>query len=293
VFEKDLSSALLSRIVERQLGHITRAQLLDAGWSTGAIKSHVRRGLLIPVHAGVYAVGHVPRHAHARSMAAVLAGGDGAALSHHAAAALWDVMDWPATLEIVAPHQHRRPGLRCHRSATLTRRDIRRRHGLPVTSPARTILDLQPRLTSDLHLQRLINDLRVARHLNQTVLKDLCARSPRINGLLGDSERPTRSILEDRFKAFLEHHHLPLPEFNVTVDGRELDALYREQRLIIELDSWGYHGDRQAFRRDRRKDGRALADGLRTLRIATDQLDDETADALRRALDQYRPSPRS
>jgi hypothetical protein len=285
VFEKDLSSALLSRVIERQLGHVTRAQLLDAGWSTGAIKSHVRRGLLIPVHAGVYAVGHIPKHAHARSMAAVLAGGAGAALSHAAAAALWDVLDWPATLEIVSPRQHRRPGLRCHRSKTLTRRDIRRRHGVPVTSPARTVLDLAPRL-DDLPLQRLINDLRVAGHLNTTAFKDLCARSSRIEALLGDSERPTRSPPEDLFRAFLIRRGIPLPEFNVTVDGREVDALYREQKLIVEIDSWGYHGDRPAFRRDRRKDGRALAGGYRTLRVVTDQLDDETADILRRALAQ-------
>jgi very-short-patch-repair endonuclease len=222
----------------------------------------------------------------------VLACGEGAALSHQAAAALWDVLDWPRRMEVTAPKERRHPEIASHRSNTLTRRDIRRRHAVPVTSPARTVLDLQPRLTNA-RLQRLVNDLRVARHLNQTAFTDLCARCKRINALLGDSERPTRSVLEDLFKAFLRRHHLPVPEFNVTVDGREVDALYRAEKLIIELDSWGYHGDRAAFGRDRRKDARALADGYRSLRIATDQLDSETAGILRRALAQYSPSPRA
>jgi hypothetical protein len=292
VFEKDLSSAHLSRLTARQLGHVTRAQLLEEGWSPGAIKSHVNRGLLISVHAGVYAVGHVPKHAHARSLAAVLACGDGAALSHAAAAALWEIMDWPRSLEVSSPRQHRRPGITTHRSQTLTAKDIRKRHGVPVTSPARTVLDLQPRLT-DARLTRVVNDLRIAGHLSKTAFRDLCARSTKVNALLGDSERPTRSPPEDRFRAFLTRRGIPHPEFNVTVDGREVDALYREHKLIVEIDSWGYHGDRPAFRRDRRKDGRALAGGYRTLRVVTDQLDDETAETIRRTLAQYSPSPRA
>ena len=290
MFESLFHDKEFARTVERQLGHITRGQLLDLGYGVGWIDYRVATGLLLPVHDGVYAVGHVPKHAHARSMAAVLAGGDGAALSHAAAAALWDVGEWPATLEIVAPQQRRHRGLRCHRSKTLTRRDIRTRHGVRVTSPARTVLDLQPRLT-DAGLTRVVNDLRVAGHLNRTAFAQLCARSTRIARLLGDSERPTRSALEDRFAAFLIRHRLPLPEFNVVVDGREVDALYRNERLIIELDSWAFHGDRAAFRRDRHKDGRALADGYRTLRLTTDDLDADHAAELRQILAQYRPSP--
>jgi hypothetical protein len=286
VRETDLYSGDLSRLIARQLGHVTNAQLLEAGWTASSVGTFIARGVLIRVHKGVYAVGHVPKHAHARARAAVLACSEGAVLSHQAAAALWEVMDWPAQMEVTAPKERRHPKITTHRSTTLTRRDTRRRHGVPVTSPARTALDLAPRLAGDLHLQRLVNDLRVAGHLNQTAFTDLCARSTRINALLGDSERPTRSVPEDCFKAFLTHHDLPMPEFNVTLHGRELDALYVTQKLIIELDSWGYHGDRQAFGRDRRKDGRALADGYRTLRIATDQLDDETANTLRTTLGQ-------
>jgi hypothetical protein len=285
VFEKPLHRKDPSRIVERQLGHVTRAQLFELGHTASWVDYRVATGELIRVHSGVYAVGHVPKHAHARSLAAVLACGDGAALSHAAAAALWDVMDWPQSLEVTSPRQRRRRGITTHRSSTLTPKDIRKRHAVPVTSPARTVLDLQPRLT-DARLTRVVNDLRVAGHLNTTAFRDLCARSTKVNALLGDSERPTRSPPEDRFKAFLTGRGIPHPEFNVTIDGREVDALYRDQKLIIEIDSWGYHGDRLAFRRDRRKDGRALASGYRTLRVVTDQLDDETAETIRRALAQ-------
>jgi very-short-patch-repair endonuclease len=286
------SPTVIERLTDRQLGHVTRAQLLAHGMSQQAIRTRIRRGDLIRVHHGVYAVGHVPKHAHARSLAAVLACGDGAALSHAAAAALWDVLEWPATLEVTASSYHRRKRITTHRSSTLTAKDIRKRHGVPVTSPARTVLDLQPRLT-DARLQRVVNDLRIAGHLSKTAFSDLCARSTKVNALLGDSERPTRSPPEDRFKAFLTRRGLPHPEFNVTIDGREVDALYREQKLIVEIDSWDYHGDRPAFRRDRRKDGRALASGYRTLRVVTDQLDDETAETIRQTLAQYRPSPRA
>jgi len=227
------------------------------------------------VHAGVYAVGHAPRHAHARAMAAVLACGEGAALSHAAAAAVWGVADWPATLEISAPREHRRPGLITHRSRTLTGRELRTHSGIRVTSPVRTVIDLQPRLT-DARLIRTVNDLRVAGHIRASAFDELCARSRRIDRLLGadPTHRPTRSELEDRFRAFVTRHRLPMPEINARQpeNGREIDALYRDARLIVELDSWRYHGNRAAFERDRAKDARALAGGYRTLRITDRRL---------------------
>jgi very-short-patch-repair endonuclease len=296
----------MSRLVARQLGHISRVQLLGLGVSPEVIRGRLQRGDLIAVHAGVYAIGHVPRHAHCRAVAAVLACGDGAALSHAAAAALWDVLDWPATLEVTAPRQHRRPGLTTHRSKTRTRRDVRTRHGVRVTSPARTVVDLQPRL-SDARLQRVTNDLRIAGHLNATAFTELCSRSARVDALLGDGDgdgrpgRATRSGLEDRFRAFVTRHRLPMPEVNAILDPitrREVDALYRAQRLIVEIDSWEFHRDRAAFERDRAKDARALAAGYTTLRITDRRLTRggaEEAATIRRILAnaQYRPSPRA
>jgi very-short-patch-repair endonuclease len=256
------------QLAGRQLGHVTRAQLLALGCSSRWIDSQIRQGLLIPVHAGVYAVGHVPRHAHCRTMAAVLACGAGAAASHWSGAALWEVAGWPALCEVSAPGNRRRPGVVTHRSRTLSPGEVRRRHGVPVTSPVRTVLDLQSQL-SDARLTRLVNDLRTAGHLRATAFGELCARSARVERLLGDGAL-TRSALEDLFRAFVARHGLPMPELNARVligsRMREVDALYRQARLIIELDSWTHHSDRASFESDRAKDAAALAAGYRTLR---------------------------
>lgn len=137
-----------------------------------------------------------------------------------------------------------------------------------MTSPVRTVLDLQSQL-SDAGLVRMVNELRTAGHLRATAFDELCRRSRRVDRLLGDREL-TRSTLEDTFRAFVTRHGLPMPELNkrLRIGGRmrEVDALYREARLIIELDSWRHHSDRDSFERDRAKDAAALADGFRTLR---------------------------
>jgi very-short-patch-repair endonuclease len=290
----------ISLLAGRQHGYVTRAQLLALGLSDSAIRRRVASGQLIPVHAGVYAVGHVPRSAVARAAAAVLACGDGAVLSHGSALALWGVGDWPARPEVTAPAERRRPGIRTHRSRTLTAHDVRRQGGVRVTSPVRTVIDTASRLT-DARLIRIVNEVRLAGHLKRTALEELLARSARARRLLGSPEqRPTRSGLEDLFRRFAARHRLPMPEVNARVDGREVDALYREPRLIVELDGWIYHQDRRSFETDRAKDFAALAEDYVTIRITEERLRQSgaaEADQIRRILrrrgDQYRPSPRA
>ncbi len=294
--EKHPLRVRIDAIAAGQLGHVTRAQLLALGLTPRWVQSQRDQGLLIAVHAGVYALGHVPRHAHCRAMAAVLACGERSALSHTAALALWDAAGWPATLEVASPDRRRRPGILIHHTRTLDRRDVRRRHGIPVTSPTRTVLDVQARL-SDARLTRTVNDLRVAGHLATTAFADLCARSRRVERLLGDGAL-TRSALEDMLPDFLRRHDLPMPELNVrlTIDGRrrEVDALYRRARLIVEIDSWRFHRDRATFERDRAKDAAALAAGYRTVRITVAGLrdgGDAEAAAIRRSLADPRTEP--
>ncbi|MFZ1997711.1 MAG: hypothetical protein WAU75_26570, partial [Solirubrobacteraceae bacterium] len=152
---------------------MTRQQLLDLSVPSATIAYWVSNCRLVQVHAGVYALGHQQHTALARAMAAVLAcGGDHAVLSHDSAAALWGVRTWPSSPEVTAPHHRRRPGIHTHRTHTLSRHDIRRHHNIRVTSPSRTILDIQGRLT-DKQLVRAINELRLHKHLRATV-----ARSP-------------------------------------------------------------------------------------------------------------------
>jgi hypothetical protein len=164
---------------------------------------------------------------------------------------------------VTAPRRRSRPGLITHRSTTLTAHDLRRRHGIRVTSPLRTVLDLQPGV-SDHRLVRLVNDLRTRKHLRATAFNELCTRSVRIHRLLGDGGL-TESELEDLFRRFVTRHRLPMPELTVwrQIAGRwrRLDAFYPEAGLIVELDSWQFHGDRASFERDRAKDAAALARG--------------------------------
>src|ERR1700736_65784 len=149
----------IAKLAARQKGYVTWAQLLRLGLSEDQIRGRVRRGLLIKVHRGVYAVGHLPQSPIQRAYAAVLACGPKAVLSHGSAATLWGIFKrWDMPFEITAPTSHRHKGITIHRSRTLHRKDIRTHLGIRATSPAKTILDMAPRLT-DKQLTRAINDL--------------------------------------------------------------------------------------------------------------------------------------
>jgi len=274
----------IAALAHRQFGYVRRTQLLSLGAGPEWIRSQTTRGWLIRVHAGVYAVGHVPRHAHGRAFSAVLACGGDAALSHASAAALWGAGRWPRIPEVTSCRQIRRPAIHSHHSRAFPASDVRTHEGIRVTTPARTVIDLQPRLT-DPQLVRLVNDLRVAGHLRSAAFADLCNRSPRVGRLLGGAgdgdgdgdgapPRPTRSWLEDTFRRFTERHGLPMPRINAHLahNGREVDALYLEPKLIIEVDSWRFHSSRPSFERDRLKDADALAHGYRTLRVTEARL---------------------
>lgn len=272
------SRTAVAALADRQLGYVRRRQLRALGAGPEWIRSQMTRGWLIRVHAGVYAVGHVPRDARACACGAVLACGDDAALSHASAAALWGVGKWPPAPEVTSPRQVRRPGIRSHQSRTLAAHDVRAHHSIRVTTPVRTVLDLQPRL-ADAQLVRLVNALRVAGHLRSGAFAELCDESRRVDRLLGTPgaevpQRPTRSWLEDAFRRFTDRHDLPMPVTSAVLphNGREVDALYPEQRLIIEVDSWQHHSSRASFERDRLKDADALARGYNTLRITHERL---------------------
>jgi very-short-patch-repair endonuclease len=282
VREKVPLDAQISLVADRQHGHVTREQLLGLGLSARAVAARQHAGRLIRVHAGVYAVGAPRRTALARAAAAVLACGPQAALSHESALALWGLRDWPRIPEVTAPTEKRRPGIKTHRSTTLAG-DVRAHQGIRTTSPARTMVDIAPRRT-DRQLIRLVQDARLGHHLNDTALRRLLRRCPRLQALVDPRQRPTRSTLEDDFVAWLTHHELPMPQLNATVNGKEVDALYAKERLIIELDSWTYHGDRRAFNNDHRRDSDHRTLGYDTIRYTGELLTDAEAVNLRRRL---------
>jgi very-short-patch-repair endonuclease len=291
----------IGRLAERQHGVVTRAQLLELGLNRGAITHRVDLGRLRPIHRGVYTIGHRLLTRDGRWMAAVLACGSGAVLSHHAAAALWGIRQ-SDRIEVTSRTTLRgRKGLIVHRSPL--RDDERTTHRkIPTTTVPRTLLDLSAVVRPD----ALRSALRQAEQLRLTdplSLHDLANRYPRrpglaaIKALLEEASigaNIIRSELEERFQAFLLKAGLPLPKTNQRVEGYEVDCVWPEQRLIVELDGHATHSPTHAFEGDRARDRRLEAAGWHVIRITWRQLHEEPhmveAD-LRLLLEQ--PAPRT
>ena len=254
-----MTTTPIHRLAADQHGIVTRAQLLTAGVGPKLVDHWIKTGRLIRLHQGIYALGHVPPSPHARTMAAVLACGPGAVLSHRSAAKLYGLIRYHGPIEVTAPTKRTRPGLIVHRTG-LTERDISRHWGVPTTSPARTLTDLAHTLTPAA-LTRAVNDARVAHLLS---LDDLPAKLKR-----GQTPRPTRSAFEDAFRAFCTRHRLPQPQINAIVAGYEVDAYWPAKNLIAELDGEDYHPD---FHADREKDADLLEAGYRVVRVTWERL---------------------
>jgi very-short-patch-repair endonuclease len=288
--DKGLIAAKIARIADRQFGHVTRHQLLDLGVPARTITRWAQTHRLVTVHTGVYAVGHQQHTAVAKGMAAVLACGDQAVLSHDSAAALWGIRTWPAQPEVTAPHDRRRPGIRTHRTETLTSKDVRRRCNIRVTSPSRTILDIRGRLT-DRQLVRAVNELRLQKHLRAAELQRLITASPRVQSLIDPHQNPTRSGGEDAFLEFCRTHGLPVPKVNTKIFGHERDAIFQAEKVIVEVDGYTYHKDRHSFESDRERDAVAAEHGYLTIRLTWRRITVRPAHEaarLRRILEQRR-----
>lgn len=286
----------IAALAKRQHGFLTRRQLRQLGLREGAIEWRLKQGRLIPVHAGVYALGHLPALALDRAHAALLACGREAVLSHDSAAWIWGLhAHFRQPFEVTTPKVKRRPGVIIHRAA-LDRDDVRHNRGFRVTSPARTALDLAPRLTSA-ELERMVDDLRTARHLRLEQLASVLARyrrhpgAPALRAIAESSGGPSRSDWELAFLEFVERHDLPMPRINAKVGRYEVDALFAAERVIVELDSWRWHSSRTSFRRDRKRDAALLARGFVTVRLTWERLETEAeavAAELRAILDRQR-----
>lgn len=269
----DIIVAAIVAIARDQHGCITRAQLLALGLSATTIAEWVARGRLFRIHAGVYAVGRPLSTPVERAAAALLACGPTAALSHHSALAAWGLApSWPAVPQITVRGRRRKPGISIHSSRCLTPADVRRQLGVRVTSPARTILDCAPTLTP-VTLNRALADARRGGILRPAQLDDALMRfanhpgRPLIRSIRDDTQAPTRSTFEDLFPRFCTRHGLPRPELNPIVNGREVDAYFPAERVIVELDGWDFHRDRSQFESDRDDDASALVAGLITYRL--------------------------
>lgn len=257
---------------------MTLAQLRAHGVGDGAVKHQVATGRLIRLHRGVYAVGHAALRQQAQWLAAVLACGVGAALSHGSAAAhrgLWRRSG--SRIDVTAPRARGpRPGIAIHRPRVLPAGDVTDHHGIPTTTPTRILIDLAPRLSPDA-LEALAAAAETRDLIDYARIDE--AAPQRLKTILGRGARYTRSHLERLFLAGVRAAGLPEPEMNVwmTHGGGEqwqADALYRRERVIVELDG-GHHRTRHAFELDRRKDAVRQASGYRTLRFTYRQVTDD------------------
>jgi hypothetical protein len=268
----------VAALANRQRGYVKRPQLLKLGLGAKAIDYRVRIGRLIPVYAGVYAVGHVPTLPHDRAYGALLACGEEAVLSHGSAATAYGIFRWwEMPFEATAPAARRRRGIRVHRAA-LTPGDVRIEAGIRVTSPARTLLDMAPRL-NDKQLGRGFDRLRLSHHLRAEHVRHVLERFPRHPGarrlipFAGITRDAARSRLEVKFADFCERYGLPQPRLNVRIGGREVDALFEEERLIVEVDGYEVHSGPVSFEDDRDRDAHMLALDLPTVRVTEDRMD--------------------
>lgn len=255
--------------------------MVDLGFGRDAIAHRLTVGRLYMVFAGVYAVGHPAIGQEGRWMAAVLASGEGAVLSHRSAACLWGLrIEAPAAHEITISRStgHIRD-LRRHRSVLLPD-ELAVRDDIPVTCVARTLFDIAAG-AAPWEFERAVREAEFLRLPQTPSLEEVYERRRRRRGaklvgttLEGLSRLPggiLRSGLEDRFLRFVRRAALPAPETNVLLrlEGAtyEADCVWRGQRMIVELDGHQAHGTRSAFEEDRERDRRLQAEGWRVIRV--------------------------
>lgn len=275
----------IAQIAAAQYGIVARAQLIASGLGRGAIDHRLANARLHRVHRGVYAVGHPALAPLAREFAAVLACGEGAVLSHRSAAHVWELHpagDGDVDVTVASRDCGRRPGLRVHRTGELDPRDVRRRHRIPITAPARTLLDLAE-VVPYRELERAVDEAQARGLARRKELLRLLARArgrrgvARLRALLDREEGPalTRSEAEERLLALVRAACLPTPAVNARIAGYEVDFLWRDERLVVEVDGYAFHSGRRAFERDRLRDADLQAIGFRVVRVTWRQIVDE------------------
>jgi very-short-patch-repair endonuclease len=268
--------ASIARIAGRQHGVISLGQLEEAGIHRQGRTSRLRAGRLHRVHRSVFAVGHRGLSKAGRWMAAVLACGDAAILSHTSAGELWGMLrsrrpPSPAGVDVevhvtvpTEAGRRRRPGIVVHRSRTLDASQAIIRLNIPVTTPSRTLSDLR----------RLLPQPQFAAALRQAEF----LRLPIERQLEPDG---TRSELEARFLSLCRRHRLPKPDVNAGIGPFTVDFLWPAERLVVEVDGWDSHGTRSAFEADRQRDIALTLLGYDVLRFTWRQLKDVPADVAR------------
>lgn len=273
----------IASVAAHQRGRIARRQLKAIGVSSSSVAWRVSRARLFPCLRGVFVVGHSAPVELGTETEALLSMREGAALSHWSAAAvlgLW--VPAPREIEVIVDiwDGAARPGVHVHRSRVLERRDVWIRKGLPVTSPARTLLDIAPAATAR-QLELAFDRAIAERTVKPAQVADLLARCGshhgrgRLAALLArerGASTVTRSDPEERLLALIRHAGLPDPQVNVPFEQWHLDFYWPDARFAVEVDSYAFHSTRYRFARDRRKDNTLRRAEIEVMRIIDDEI---------------------
>jgi len=271
-------------LAEAQHGVVSTRQLLEDGISEDAIRSRVEGRFLIPLHRGAFALGHKRLTREGRWMAAVLACGPGAALSHFSAGHLWNVCGSYGPVEVLrrsggATHE----GLRLHQTRRLELYEVTLEKGIPVTSVERTLLDLAGRMDAK-RIERALVQADKSGSLSWPALARIlvkrrgrrgAGRLKRIAAEVDPRAIETLSVTEVDFLALWRDTGLPPPAVNVLLEGHLVDFLWPQQKVVVETDSWAFHGDRPTFERDRQTDVDLVAAGYDVHRATYKMLERE------------------
>jgi predicted transcriptional regulator of viral defense system len=272
----------IARLAEGQHGVVSLPQLQFVGLSRSAVAKRAREGRLTRIHRGVYAVGHARLTQRGRWMAAVLAYGPQARLSHRSSAALHGIRpDNRPKIDVTLPipSARSRPGVDVHRSTTLEAADVTTIDGLPCTSLSRTLLDLAE-VVDARGVEKAVDQAEVLRIFDLRAVQEVLSRARGRPGaavlreVLAKYDGPTLTEreLEERFFGLCREAGVPRPAVNVWItldDGiaYKADFLWRAERLIVETDGWGSHGTRRAFENDRRRDRHLILAGWTIVRF--------------------------
>jgi predicted transcriptional regulator of viral defense system len=291
-----VATVAIRELAERQHGVVAWRQLIDLGLGKDLIHERLKSGRLVRIHRGVFAVGHGLISQRGRWLAAVLAAGPGAVLSYGSAAALWGFHRSRGPIEVTRVSGHRRPhGIRVHQTRWLPSEHVQVEAGIPVTSSERTLLDHAERLDAR-QLERALVDADRSGCVRWGVLEQLVEeangrRGRKVMRRLIHEVSPiavdARSPTEVDFLALCREASLPLPHVNVLVEGSLVDFYWPSSRLVIETDSWGFHGDRRAFEHDHETTLKLTLAGYKVLRATHRMLEHNPApflDLVRRSL---------
>lgn len=275
---------IADRLAARQHGVLTRQQLAGAGVSKGTIDRRLESGRLKPIHRGVYLVGPV-LPPFALEMAACLACGPMAVLSHRSAAAVWGFV--PAgrrrTMDVIIKPGGgtRRLGITTHRPEGVEPDETTVFEGVPITTPGRTLYDIA-RVLRPKALERAISEAFAGGRITPDELATVGRRyagrpgGRRLVEAIGeDGPRLTRSEAEARFIRLLSRAGLPKPRVNRVLAGYEVDFHWPEERLVVEIDGFAYHGSRRSFESDRARDADLSRAGFQVVRVTWNQLSSE------------------